>query len=94
MAGVIAEVLPYFGPFGRIYLAPSFSLLYLWFNSSGLRSGDHYVSLDSAATMAMGFHLGWVLGDKERTVLSFGGRFATLNTVTLFFTVGVGFQIF
>lgn len=94
MAGVIAEILPYFGPFGRIYLAPSFSLLYLWFDSPGLRSGDTSVGLESAATMAMGFHLGWVLGDSERTVLSFGGRFTTLNTVTVFFTAGVGFQIF
>jgi hypothetical protein len=94
MMGAIVEALPYFGPFGRIYVAPSFSVLYLWFNSYDLQSGSHDVRLDSAATMAMGFQLGWVLGDSERTVLSFGGRFATLNTVTLLFTFGVGFQIF
>ena len=93
MAGAVAEAIPFFGPFGRFYLGPSLSAMYLWFASSGLTSNGSYVSLDSGATLAVGVQMGWVLGDEERTVLSFGIRAAPLNTVTLFFTAAIGFQI-
>jgi len=93
MLGGMAEALPFFGPFGRFYLGPSLSLMYLSFGSPGLRSNGSYVNLSDGATLAVGAHMGWVLGQEERIPLSFSIRVATLNTVTMFITAGVGFQI-
>jgi hypothetical protein len=93
MLGAMAEVIPFFGPMGRFYLGPSLSIIYLRFDSAGLTSNGSYVKLDSGATMAFGSQMGWVLGQEERTVLSFDLRIATLNGVTMFLTANVGFQI-
>jgi hypothetical protein len=93
MAGGILEGIPTFGPYGRFYWGPSGWLGYLSFGRHVLSSASETVTLNNGVAAGIGFHGGFVLGDREQTVLSFAMRLAPFNTVTLFMTAGIGFQI-
>jgi len=93
MTGGMLEVLPFFGPFGRFYFGPIIWGGYLNFGSSELYSAPVHEMLESRAFLGLGGEMGWVLGDREQTVLSFAVREASLNSNTVFFTAGIGFQI-
>ena len=93
MVGGILEGMPTFGPYGRFYWGPSGWLGYLSFGKHVLSSGTESVSLDNGVAAGIGFHGGFVLGDREQTVVSFATRIAPFNGVTLFLTAGIGLQL-
>jgi hypothetical protein len=93
MVGGIVEGIPTFGPYGRFYWGPSGWLGYLNFGKNVLFSGEESVSLNNGVAVGIGFHGGFVLGDREQTVVSFATRIAPFNGVTLFLTAGVGLQL-
>ena len=93
MVGGILEGIPTFGPYGRFYWGPSGWLGYLNFGKNVLFSGEESVSLNNGVAAGIGFHGGFVLGDREQTVVSFATRIAPFNGVTLFLTAGIGLQL-
>ena len=93
MFGGIVEAVPLFGPFGRFLVGPLLWAGYLSFADSMLYSGSESVGLRSGTTTGFGGEFGFVLGDRERTVLSFVLRASALNTVTIFMSAGIGFHI-
>jgi hypothetical protein len=93
MAGGILEGMPTFGPYGRFYWGPSAWLGYLSFGKHVLSSDSETVKLDNGVATGLGLHGGFVLGDREQTVLSFAMRLAPFNTVILLLTAGIGFQL-
>ena len=93
MSGGILEGMPTFGPYGRFYWGPSGWLGYLSFGKHVLSSASETVRLDNGVAAGIGFHGGFVLGDREQTVISFATRLAPFNGVTLFLTAGIGLQI-
>ena len=93
MLGVLGEVIPFWGPFGRFYVGPTIWLARLSFGKPELQSGSTFVWLRNDTTLGIGFHCGVLLGQEERTVLSFGARVSNLNGITLLLTAAIGFQL-
>ncbi len=93
LLGGILEVAPFFGPFGRFFFGPLLWGGYLDFGTNELHSGTDYVVLDSGAIVGFGGQIGFALGDREQTVLSFSSRVAYFNKVTVFVTAGIGFDL-
>ena len=93
MAGVLVEVMPTFGPYGRFFFAPSGWLGYLGFSKHTLVSASETNVLDDGKVAGIGLHGGFVLGDREQTVLSFSTRLAPFNGLTMFQSIGIGFEL-
>jgi hypothetical protein len=93
LLGAIVEVVPFFGPFGRFFVGPLLWGGYLDFGANELHSGSVSVTLESGGTVGFGGQFGFVLGDREQTVLAFSLRGAGINTFTMFMTAGIGFDL-
>ena len=93
LLGGILEVVPFFGPFGRFFVGPLFWGGYLDFGANALYSYSDSVPLHSGPTVGLGGQFGFVLGGREQTVLAFSLCMSGLNSLTVFFTGGVGFDL-
>jgi hypothetical protein len=99
MAGPLFEASPFFGPFGRFYFGPSVWAGYLSFGKEYLRAktdthGTGMFHVADGPMYGIGATGGIVLGDTERTDITFTGRL-DLNPdhkTTLFLMAGVGFH--
>jgi hypothetical protein len=87
------EIAPFFGPFGRFFVGPLLWGGYLDFGASELNSGGVTILLDSGTTLGFGGQFGFVLGDREQTVLAFSLRATGLNTFTMFMSAAIGFDL-
>lgn len=93
LLGGLVEIAPFFGPFGRFFVGPLLWGGYLDFGASELNSGGVTILLDSGTTLGFGGQFGFVLGDREQTVLAFSLRATGLNTFTMFMSAAIGFDL-
>ena len=87
----MAEIAPYLGPFGRVYVGPLVFLGYFAYDKEALRIGTELLSLESGVTVGLGLHGGAFVGDHERMAIQFSVQGSRLNGILLFTTIGVGF---
>jgi len=92
-AGVLLEVMPILGPFGRFYFGPIGQLGTLSYRKSTLTAGTSIAALDDGLTAGAGVHGGVVLTNTEKLVLHFSLLLAHQNGLALSGTFGVGFHL-
>jgi hypothetical protein len=88
--GGVLELMPFVGPFGRVYVGPIGQLGYMKYEKNALRSGEETVRLPNGLTAGAGVHGGVALTDKERVAIHFSTLVAYQNGLALLLTVGVG----
>ena len=95
MAGVMAEVAPFFGPFGRFYFGPLAWLGYLSFAESTLKAGKGGFYLGDGPTYGLGGTGGILVGAREQIDLNLAVRadFNPDHKFTLFVLYGIGFHL-
>ena len=91
--GLMLQVVPYFGPFGRFYVGPLGFLGYFSHGRNSLGWGMDTVSLRDGLAGGVGFMGGILLGERERVAVQFTGMAGALRGDALFLTtVGVVFR--
>lgn len=95
MAGLMAEAIPFFGPFGRFYVGPLVWLGYLGFEKSNLKAGNGVFYVGDGPAYGIGGTGGILVGAREQIDLNLTVRI-DLNPdhkLTLFVLYGIGFHL-
>ena len=91
--GLMLQVAPYFGPFGRFYVGPMGFLGYVSYGRDSLGWGMDEVSLRDGLAGGVGFMGGVLIGERERLAVQFTGMAGALRSDALVLTtVGLVFR--
>ena len=95
MAGLMAEVAPFFGPFGRFYFGPLAWLGYLGFDKSTLKAGNGSFYLGDGPAYGLGGTGGILVGAREHIDLNLTVRvdFNPDHHFTIIELFGIGFHL-